>query len=195
MRRLNTHPLRAQLLVLSMLAAGHAFTATVPAGFTDSIHVAGLTNPTAMQFARQRRSSGIGPNDARAGHCGHSASTTTIKSSSAAKGSRSSHEASVTPPSAARCEVEGTAIGASAKGFEQFIQQCFTIKQAEVVAQLGPINDIAIRAQQGPDVLEVLGSARIVDEALQLEGDQALEADDPHGTERRVATAGLVQQP
>jgi glucose/arabinose dehydrogenase len=55
MRVLNPHLLRAQLLALPLLAAGHAIAATVPAGFTDAIHVAGLVKPTAMQFAPDGR--------------------------------------------------------------------------------------------------------------------------------------------
>ncbi len=55
MRLFNPHLLRALLLALPLLAAGHAFAATVPAGFSDTIHVAGLVNPTAMQFAPDGR--------------------------------------------------------------------------------------------------------------------------------------------
>lgn len=53
MRLLN--PCILHTLSLSVLAGGQGFAATVPAGFTDTTHVAGLSNPTAMQFAPDGR--------------------------------------------------------------------------------------------------------------------------------------------
>jgi hypothetical protein len=67
-------------------------------------------------------------------------------------------------------------------------------EQPEVVADAGQVDRPTVRAEQRADVLDILLARRVVDEALQLEGDQALEADHPEVPEGRLARLGARQQ-
>jgi hypothetical protein len=77
---------------------------------------------------------------------------------------------------------------------QDLIQQIFALKESEVLAKLRKVDPFAIRTQQSAHVLEVLGPTRVVDEPLQLEGDETFESHDPNRSQGRLVSDGSVEQ-
>lgn len=95
-----------------------------------------------------------------------------------------------TPPSLTR-----TTRSRSAADFvDEFFKQILPFKQTEILPQLLPAEGLAVRAQQGPDIVQVAGARWVIDVPLKLECNQPLGTDHPQPSHRRVPLIGGRQQ-
>lgn len=77
---------------------------------------------------------------------------------------------------------------------EELIEQGLTIEESKIFPNLHHIQGIPIGAQQGADVFQILGTARVVHEPLKFESDQPFRVDDAQQTERGITLRGGRQQ-